>query len=362
MAIEIRLKKILQESNMDNKGILKKISKDLKLHRHSVGKFYRNQMSHPSLDILDQICNWLIDHGVPKHKLPQGLFGFQAMDLWVAIADSGEVTFYLGEYQQEVGAPTHGQRWISRRDSETAGCLVNHLTTISSSKKSSPQLNTRYVAFRSLSENKREQNKVLLQDMHSSTELFQRVHSQKPHETTILIGSQRVNYLVENFVAELFRCQPFKPGDVDLIPFYLKYRSTDVAAPSCFGGEGGLKSFEQPGIYYLTSTQGWIGCPWILREQDSGIVIVQRNPGNESLMISIFGFSGRATVVIGRYLSEHADKFWPPTARTQDKEVGVYICRLEYSAIKNNDDSIEPEAKIFEAIPIEKTILEERLR
>jgi hypothetical protein len=362
MKIEIRLKTLLQQYQLDTKGVTQKLAQDLKVHRHSIGKLYRNQVTHPSLELIGQVCGWLIEHGVPAQVLPQQLFGSQAMQLWEAMAASGNVTFYLGEYQQETGAPTHGQRWISRRDSEAANGMVHHLSAMTANRRSNPQFRTVYVAFRALNGSRRSADAKFKEDINSSRRLFERMRCQSPCQTSILIGSQRVNYLLEHLIADMFHCKPFQTTNVGAVPFHLQYRPTDVAPPSCFGGCKGPSSGEKaPGVYFLSKTHGWVHYPWELRERDAGVVVVIRDPGSEALEIALFGFSGRATVVLGRHIFEDARKFWPPTTRTQDKEVGVYICRIEFLPITDDSDFLLPEAKKVEVIPLEETILKERL-
>ena len=51
MPVEIRLKKILQQYGLDKKGIIQTIAEEVGVHRHSIGKLYRNEYSHPSLDV-----------------------------------------------------------------------------------------------------------------------------------------------------------------------------------------------------------------------------------------------------------------------------------------------------------------------
>ena len=188
------------------------IAKDLHVHRHSVGKLYRNQVTHPSLQLLDRICNWLIERGVPPHVLPQQLFGLQTMQVWEAMTALGTVTFYLGEYQQETGAPTHGLRWISRRDSGTASALVEHLSAMNSLRKTSLQFHTAYISFRALADTGNSQEDILKEDIASSRKVFEQMRAQSAGKTPLLIGSQRVNYLLEHLVADLFDCQPFLAG------------------------------------------------------------------------------------------------------------------------------------------------------
>ena len=100
MEIEIRLKQVLKEHKLDKHGVTKKIASDCGVHRHTIGKLYRNQLSHPSLEVLGKVCKWLMAHDVPGDELPQALFGARPSELWQAITAPGSVTIYLGEYQQ----------------------------------------------------------------------------------------------------------------------------------------------------------------------------------------------------------------------------------------------------------------------
>src|SRR5262245_27388901 len=100
MQVEIRLKQILNEYVPERRVSAQQIADDLRVHRHTIGKLYRNQMTNPSLKVLGQLCNWLQENGVPGDILPQALFGTRPAKLWQAVAEPGIVRFYLGMYQQ----------------------------------------------------------------------------------------------------------------------------------------------------------------------------------------------------------------------------------------------------------------------
>ncbi|MBN2215887.1 MAG: helix-turn-helix transcriptional regulator [Pirellulales bacterium] len=363
MPIEIRLKTLLRQRGLDHSGVVQQMARDLNVHRHSIGKLYRNQVKNPSLSLLDQICDWLIDKGVSPSDLPRALFGSRATQLWDAITASMHVTFYLGEYLQETGAPAHRQRWISRWDAEAVNGIITRLTVMQqASEASHPQLRTVYATFRAGISKANPRPDELKEDIAASRKLFDRMRSQAAYETPVIIGSQRVNYLLEHFVADLFRCEPFRPAEAGRVPFYLRYRLGDRTVPSCFGGREGPPSADPPGVYYLAANQKWIACPWRPREEDAGVVIVVRYPGTDAMRISLFGFSGWATVIMGHYFDQNAQEFWPPKACAGGKQVGVYVCRIKFRPVEDEHaDLVVPEAEKVEVIPLEQNVIEERL-
>ncbi|KKM06262.1 hypothetical protein LCGC14_1745720, partial [marine sediment metagenome] len=56
MRIAVRLKKILVDYKLDNHGVLREISDYLDVHRHTVGKLYRNQANSLSFKALGKLC------------------------------------------------------------------------------------------------------------------------------------------------------------------------------------------------------------------------------------------------------------------------------------------------------------------
>jgi len=148
MLIEMRLKKILRDHGLDRRRITQDIAHGCNVHRHTIGKLYRNQLSNPSLKVLGDLCDWLQSNGVPAAELPHALFGLRPSKLWEAVAGPGKVTLYLGEYQQTVGE-MQPMLWISRRDATVAGEIIQKLSRPAGpdGTRRFPTVRTEYVPF-----------------------------------------------------------------------------------------------------------------------------------------------------------------------------------------------------------------------
>jgi hypothetical protein len=151
---------------------------------------------------------------------------------------------------------------------------------------------------------------------------------------TFLVGSCRINLLVEKLVASVFSCRPFDPPDRKWpVPFYLLYRPHDPDLPSCFGGRKPPPSCARPalpGIYYRSGNQHWTCCP-NSEGGDTGVVIVTFQEASQALEVALFGFSSASTAAVGNYFLKHADEFWPPNAELTGRQVAVYICQFTWT-------------------------------
>lgn len=366
MQIEIRLRKILRDHNLDRHGIEQRLATDLNVHRHTIGKLYRNQLTNPSLKVLGELCDWLQAHGVSPDILPQALLGSRPAGLWRALAGQGTVHVYLGEYQEtREGSPS--MLWISRRDSMVASELVQILTTPGDWGPGQPTVLLQYVPFRFAAPGSSVKKKQFREDIALSKETFAEMPSRSGLGSSILVGSQRVLFLLEYFVADLFGCRPFKrfEGTEIKTPFFLVYRDHDRAVPSCFGDQRNppkRKGKRTPGICYLDSDGRWVSCPWLSRQQDAGIIMTVYDPGTKGLEMAVFGFSGWGTEALGRQLLEDPTPFWPPYARLKGRQVGVYICQFTMEAQNSPEGAEMIRAKEFKVIPMDKAILESYLR
>ncbi len=324
MKVELRLKQLLQEHNLYSFGVEQRMARECGLHRHTIGKMIRDQMRNPSLEVLGKVCRWLVDHNVPASKLPGALFGTRAPELWKAVCGSQKVLIYLGEYRQwrEKKEEVPERRMISRHDAEVES-RVNHLLSSQAAMgKTSSVVETRYVPFQFSPDKQAADNGWLDQDIKRTVPIFQDLRKRGPGESVILLGSQRVNYLVEFAVADLFDCRPFEEVKKRTrIPFYLCYRGFDRDVPSCFGGKNqpiGHNGDITRGTYYIDSSNSWKAIEWQLGVQDAGIVIVIREAVRVEIMV--IGFSGRATSALGTELIEHPEKFWPQDAESETQE------------------------------------------
>ena len=371
MKIEIHLKRVLQQHNMDNHGITQKIARDLGVHRHTIGKLYKNAVSNISLSLLGKLCDWLIDNGVDRQQLPNALIGSCPDSLWQAVARPGRVTIYLGEYQELTKGSTIW-RWLSKSDDIVATRFVESLSTPTTIGVSAPTVRTEYVPFRWDTQSPAPVQKPFPQTVKIAGRIFEQMHA-SVNRTAIIIGSQRVNSLLEYFVADLFGAAPFTPAiGKAAVPFYLLHRNGDHAVESCFGGLGnppGHKGRPAPGIYHLDAAGKWVFCPWKLNEQGLGIVLMQWDPGLAKLEMAVFGYSGRCTAALGAWLA-HPQAFssalWPPPLAFGGRSVGIHILRITYQ----NDDSLHdlkdssayPAASDIEIINLDETVVSSFLR
>jgi DNA-binding Xre family transcriptional regulator len=341
MEVNIRLKKLLAEHGLDSHGTLQKIAADIEVNRHTIAKLYNNRASTVSLALLSRLCVWLQHHGVPADELPGGLFGTGRTALWTAIAHHPAVTLYLGEYHA-TKAPFAASRWLSTRDSAVASTIIQQLSAGAETRPSWPRVAFVYVPFRYSPGDHSIDHHLLDEDVARTRMIFDDLKANPSPCTTIIIGSQRVNYLLEFFVADLFGSEPFAPpSGKPVAPFFSVYRETDWSTPSCFGGPYNpyrRKDRSVPGLHYLSEKGRWATCPWIERREDAGIVISVNDHRKKSITLALFGFSGLATKAVGEQLVLREHLLWPPTMEVGDKQVGIYICKLTYVASKHADE------------------------
>lgn len=363
MKTGIHLKQVLANFDLDGHGIIGEISDDTLLHRHTIARLYHNTRSTVSLKVIGEVCDWLISHNVPADILPGALFGAEASNLWHAAAKAGIVSIYLGEFQQ-VQDNAHIP-WISRQDAALLNALVEEFSTSGVCGASKPKLAPQYVPFR-VDESAQLSDRAEVKAEHTAAvNTYRKICRNLKASSAILIGSQRINRLVEAFVADLFDCQPFVADSRLLVPFYLAYQSRIRPVESCFGGlrnPPGRKGTFQPGIHYLDSSDEWDCIPWVEHKQDSGVVITSHEPGTGELMLAIFGLRGRATETLGKFVIKNPDKFWTAEVEKQGKKIGVYICKITYPP-KGSIKPGEPDrAQDVQVIPLDETILTKYLK
>lgn len=343
MKVEFRLKELLSRYGQDYHGVIGDLADWAGVNRHTIARLYNDRAASVSFVLLSRLCSWLAEKEIPADELPGGLFGVGRAPLWNAMArQGGEVTIYLGEYQPISGGEVTW-RWISRRDSTVASEVVQQLSADTQGGMRAPRLNFRYLPFRYSPADHIVDAGLLSEDMNRTREVFRQTQQNPQPGTVILIGSQRVNYLLEFFVADLFGCKPFTPpSGPPSVPFFSVYRQSDQNTPSCFGGTSNpfqQKDSTTPGLHYLNDRGNWVVCPWVREQQDAGVVVSVNDHRRKSITLALFGFSGRATEAIGKELVHKEDLFWPPTLKLKTREVGVFICRLTYKPSESEHDS-----------------------
>ncbi len=334
MQVESRLKEVLAQHGLDHHGVIQEIAQAVGVNRHTIARLYSDRSPGVTFALLGRLCNWLAENGVPPDELPGSLFGAGRAALWTAIArHGGAVTIYLGEYQLTRDDEVLW-RWISRRDASVANLVLQRLSLGTEGGSPAPPLGFEYIPFRYSPMDHIVDPRVLAEDIRRTQDVFERVQQRANVGTTIIIGSQRVNYLLEFFVADLFGCRPFvSPSGRPSVPFFNVYRPNDQNTPSCFGGpQNPFRSRDKtvPGLHYLNDHGRWETCPWLRDRQDAGIVISLKDHRRGSLVLAIFGVSGWATEAIGGQLVLKEDLFWPPVVKLKTREIGVYVCQLTH--------------------------------
>lgn len=335
MRVEIRLKRFLKEQGLDYHGVIKEMAKDLKVHRHTIGRVYNNDAETVGLPLLGDICDWIIARNPGlRGALPRDLIG--PAELLPAIKGADLVHFYLGEYR-EVASGGREYAWVARDDAEVASRIAGQI----SSGRGGPEFRMEFVSFDVVTnwrseEMRRTRRETQDQDFVELSDVLFREIRKDSKRCVILIGSQRVNLLVERFVADCFGCEPFKAQRrKGVVPFYLAYRQGERARKSCFGGTEpppGQRGKVTPGIHYLNENKQWVAVPWEKGAASAGIVFAQRDPAQGWLEMALFGFSGKATLELGRAFVDRSSDFWPLFCRHQGREVGVFLFGLRYSA------------------------------
>lgn len=367
MEVKIALKEFLKKHNMNRHGVIQEIADDIGLNRRTISKLYHGTTPTVTLDTLSQLSTWLNEHGVAASELPAGLFSTGRTSLWQTIAKQGKATFYVGEYQR-VEKPSAAWRWISRRDAAVATNFVQQLSMGSDFGPSPPQLNFQYVPLRFPLASYDISKEPLSGDISRTSRIYERMLNNSSFTSSIIIGSQRVNYLMEFFVADLFGCKPFvQIKERPAFPFFFVYRERDHKIPSCFGALKNpfrRKDASVAGLHYFeVDRRKWITCPWKEQKKDAGVIISIYDHSTKSVTIAVFGFSGRATDALGRQIILKEHLFWPPYLEHKGKEIGVFICRLDFPAksyLSGQEDFISTES--CEIKKISAKILQKYLR
>ena len=363
MQIKFNLKKVLVQHGLAKHGIKGRLANDLGIHRHTVRKLINGDVESISLKILSDLCQWLQARGdVPAEVLPQALFDFRPDALWSAVARTKIVRIYLGEYQQ-IGDPAPIRLWINRRDSVVAAAIVEALHTCAKEGVKPPIVHSEYVPFSFANQTPVTKEEHFEEDTHRAKRMFKQTRAQGMSATRILVGSQYVNYLVECYFADLFGAVPFKPpGRKPVMPIYMRFRDANSSMQSCFGGLAAPPGSNDgdgsaPGMYYLDEKNRWVCCPWVRRQEDSGLVTVLRDPGAGLIEIVMFGFSGRATACMATEVVRKPQPFWPPYFHWQGRELGVYICKFKFSPDDSRDAHDVCLAKPTDIVPLDAKVL-----
>jgi hypothetical protein len=266
---------------------------------------------------------------VPADQLPQALFCAQASDLLEAIASHRGVKIYVAEYQRR-GRDATAMTWIASRDAIVASELIRVLSSRAAPSKL--QVGMEFVPFHVPPVGADLPEQEFREDVRRAEAAFRQMRAREGETVAVLVGSQRVNYMVELMVASLFRAKPFQPATGKRrVPFHLAYHGDDRLVPSCFGSRSnppGVTGPFQTGLWYQERPGKWVRCPFERDKKDAGIVITVHEPGCNALEMAIFGFSSAATEAMGRRLHS-MNEFWPPCVESRGKRIAVHVCMFD---------------------------------
>jgi hypothetical protein len=284
--------------------------------------------------------------------LPGALLGACPSALLEAVARPKEVRSYVGEYQ--LGKQNQVQRWISPRDAVVASRLVEKISSPATMGKQPITFRFCYVPFHPIEQGPEQQDKQFLADVRNAKKVYEEISGRDRRHSSILVGSQKANNVVELFVADLYEVRPFqRPPENSRIPFYLASRPRDRAFESCFGGHGAPPRHTGetvPGVYYRApDAQGpWELIEWKEDQQDGGIVVTAHDPGTNVTELVIFGLSGRGTAAVGQEVAERPDLFWHSREKGEDRSsraVRIYVCEIKLRG--------EPADETYEEVGLE---------
>jgi transcriptional regulator with XRE-family HTH domain len=382
MQIEYKLKQVLRSLGLDAWGRFQEIAAETGVNHRTISAIYHNDRATVSLDSLARICQWIIRQKGYVEGLPGILLGFRPSGLLTALAATGIVRICLGEYKPPELRPIC-RHAVSRDDSEVAAIVVELLSGLSQDGATDGNAaeggaaedgeghgdatgGGRPVRFEHVWVQRHPARDgteldaaALTVDAALAEEIFKQLRSNQPGGSTVIIGSQHANYLLELFVADLFGCQAFQPAPGRL-PFHL-LRVEGSTVPSCLSDRvapPGYTGDPVPGIYYRPPGEPWQVCPYEDGRRDGGVVITRRDPGNNRIELALFGFSGAGTALLGDMLRHEPHAFWSDKPEIVDgREVRVFICRFEQSR-----PGAGRRATTREVIPLEVSLPRKRRR
>ena len=336
MEAEIRLMDILDDALVPTRGRIAMIASETRLATDTVRKFLYNQTGIFRLDTIGAICTWLEERGLGD-GLPGKLFALKPPTMFEAIIAPGNVSMLVGVYQGRSGF-TRGS--IAQDDFAVAARLVERLSTVS--KRA---VGFTYVHVPSLipSEGQELDQKALERDQRNAKQTYNSVLQNTKSGSAVLIGSQRANYAVECFVADLVNTAAFS-SKKSPVPFYLKYQHA-ARSSSCFGGDTApvrAGKSAPAGIYFRSHDKSdWKFFPSRARHRGTGMVIVRRNPGRSRVDLAIFGLSSFSTAAMGQLFCRMPHRFEPLTRMSRGDAVGVYVCGFRISDMKTDAQNID---------------------
>ncbi|MFC1652101.1 hypothetical protein ACFL3F_00125 [Planctomycetota bacterium] len=365
MKLKFSIYELMREVGVTKRGDLQAIIDKTNLRPDHVYEYAKGKRTLIRLEELELLFNYLLKHKENVDIDFNQLFYFESDPLFdLAFGPSG-CRIYMGEYIEMRGDRIVG-RWISRRDMTVYSMIM---------EKFPPEIRAnfshKYIPFcYAPDESHRVDTKTFDSDVSRTREIYRNILKTGGKETIVAIGSQKSNHLSEVIYSKIFKVPlhaQFKQIDKKenlKTPVYCVYRKNDTNIPSCFGGpkhpDKQVKS-NTPGIYYLDQDMRWNLCE-VTPQSDAGIVVVSEGQITPNIkVLLLFGFTGRSSQVVGEYLLDHPEDFWPPVIDNANWKLGVYICKITYK--KGYEHNIEGEMKYAcDVIALDKGVLNKYAR
>lgn len=349
MRYEFRLAELLGHTPDRRKrpGTIKAIVEYTGLDRHQVASLLKNEAKYIPLDALSRLCDYLVEHGYASaDELPGALFAVKPEHFWEVIARRKKLEICVGVRRPDRDdAPETA--WVVASDAVLLGEVLNGVSTLGGTDKLA---RTQVREFPSHPELLK-QTLVWSPGNVEAEEAIER--SKRVHETftttsgdkaLICLGSVKSNPVVEMVIADAFQASAFESQDgvesatERRCPFFLRYRDHDPHIPSASAGMRLSKTEEakEPGIYYESANGKWE----YAGGQDTALVfyIYRESLGRLEMVLS--GFSGRATRLLARTLSNRSEEFWPPVYQENYLQIGAYIVQYQAASDAGRLDDI----------------------
>ncbi len=355
MRYEFRLAELLgyNPDRRKRPGTIKAIVEYTGLDRHQVASLLKNEAKYIPLEALSRLCDYLVEHGYASgEQLPGALFAVRPEHFWEVIARRRKLEICVGVRRpDDSDAPESA--WVVASDAVLMGEVLNGVSTLGGTDKliksdgdesddptktaSHPEMLKQTLVWSP-------GNVESAQANNRAKEVHEEFSSTSGDKAMICLGSVKSNPVVELIFADAFHGTAFESQDSvenatdRRCPFFLRYRPHDPKIPSISAGESLSKNdpSEEPGIYYENAEGKWI----YAGGQDTALVfyIYRESLGRLEMVLS--GFSGRATRLLARTLSNRSEAFWPPVYQENYLQIGAYIVQYEVTGDATHADDI----------------------
>lgn len=359
-------------------GTIKQIVEYTGLDRHQVAALLKNEVKYIPLKALSRLCDFLIEHGhATADQLPGSLFAVEPENFWELLARRRRLEMCVG-VRKDSTSDSPEVSFVVAADSVLLGELLNGVTTLGGTAKlRKSDGNMMLLTSDSLPHPEHLKQSLVwspgqaseVEVMRRSRSVYNEFSDTNGDKGLIGIGSTKSNPVVEIMLANAFNCEAFtSQDDVEepgqrAVPFFLRYRDEDPHSPSCVAGTQLSKKGDKlkPGLYYEQADGKWARFGSDSMKEEVAFVFYIHRESQGRLEMVMGGFSGRATRLLARALSTHAQDFWPPHFEMQGLQVAGFLVKFTVSSKKDTDILKTDSTATSEVIPIPLETLMRRL-